>query len=214
MAPAVAPTAAVAEKDAASELIAQGDALLATGLEQVKAGHLKAARKDFDAAVELYLTAPGGALSSPKLDIDVVEGSATVEDLDSRGRWQIEGLGAKLVLPRDWSGPLALQVAGKVAQPGRGGQFDVNVNMTKSRQADGLVDSTGSVKCSASQFPLAMLQGGLSRCEPGMQVAGWLHGRQDAESFPQFTRRLTDAELGALAGIDPAPTRAKEEAAA
>ena len=32
--------------------------------------------------------------------------------------------------------------------------------------------------------------------------------------LPQFTRRLTDAELGALAGIDPAPTRATEEAAA
>ena len=48
----------------------------------------------------------------------------------------------------------------------------------------------------------------------GGLVAGWLDGRRDAESFPQFTRRLTDAELGALAGIDPAPTRATEEAAA
>jgi sulfite reductase beta subunit-like hemoprotein len=44
-------------------------------------------------------------------------------------------------------------------------------------------------------------------------VAGWLEQRRD-ESFPQFTRRLTDAELGELAGIDPAPTRATEEAAA
>ena len=48
----------------------------------------------------------------------------------------------------------------------------------------------------------------------GGLVGGWLDGRRDAESFPQFTRRLTDAELGALAGIDPAPTRATEEAAA
>ena len=48
----------------------------------------------------------------------------------------------------------------------------------------------------------------------GGLVAGWLDTRRDAESFPQFTRRLTDAELGALAGIDPAPTRATEEAAA
>jgi membrane-bound lytic murein transglycosylase D len=66
-APAIAPTAPVTQNDAASELIARADALLATGLEQVTAGHLNAARKDFDAAVELYLTAPGGALSSPKL---------------------------------------------------------------------------------------------------------------------------------------------------
>jgi sulfite reductase beta subunit-like hemoprotein len=47
----------------------------------------------------------------------------------------------------------------------------------------------------------------------GGLVAGWLEQRRD-ESFPQFTRRLTDAELGELAGIDPAPTRATEEAAA
>jgi sulfite reductase beta subunit-like hemoprotein len=48
----------------------------------------------------------------------------------------------------------------------------------------------------------------------GGLVAGWLEQRLDGESFPQFTRRLTDAELGELAGIDPAPTRSTEEAAA
>jgi len=48
----------------------------------------------------------------------------------------------------------------------------------------------------------------------GGLVAGWLEQRRDAESFPQFTRRLTDGELGELAGIDPVPTRATEEAAA
>ena len=48
----------------------------------------------------------------------------------------------------------------------------------------------------------------------GGLVAGWLDGRNGTESFPQFTRRLSDAELGALAGIDPAPTRATTEEAA
>ena len=47
----------------------------------------------------------------------------------------------------------------------------------------------------------------------GGLVGGWLDTRRDRESFPQFTRRLSDAELGELAGIDPAPTRATEEAA-
>ncbi len=65
--PALAPSAPAAQNDAASELIAKADALLASGLEQVRAGHLNAARKDFDSAVELYLSAPGGALSSQKL---------------------------------------------------------------------------------------------------------------------------------------------------
>jgi sulfite reductase (ferredoxin) len=48
----------------------------------------------------------------------------------------------------------------------------------------------------------------------GGLVAGWLAERRDDESFPQFARRLTDAELGELAGIEPAPTRATEEAEA
>jgi sulfite reductase beta subunit-like hemoprotein len=47
----------------------------------------------------------------------------------------------------------------------------------------------------------------------GGLVAGWLDQRSDEESFPQFARRLSDAELGVLAGIDPTPTRATEEAA-
>ena len=45
-------------------------------------------------------------------------------------------------------------------------------------------------------------------------VGGWLDGREAGESFPRFARRLSDGELGALAGIEPVPTRATEEAAA
>ena len=45
-------------------------------------------------------------------------------------------------------------------------------------------------------------------------VGGWLDGRESSESFPRFARRLSDQELGVLAGIDPVPTRATEEAAA
>lgn len=64
--PAAAP-AALAAPDAITELIAQADALLASGLEQAKAGHLNRAREEFDKAVELYLVAPGGAMSNPRL---------------------------------------------------------------------------------------------------------------------------------------------------
>lgn len=64
--PAAAP-APLAAPDATTELITQADGLLATGLEQAKAGHLNRAREEFDKAVELYLAAPGGALSNAKL---------------------------------------------------------------------------------------------------------------------------------------------------
>ena len=38
-------------------------------------------------------------------------------------------------------------------------------------------------------------------------VGGWLDGREAGESFPRFARRLSDGELGVLAGIEPVPTR-------
>jgi sulfite reductase (ferredoxin) len=45
-------------------------------------------------------------------------------------------------------------------------------------------------------------------------VGGWLDTRADSESFTEFSRRLTDDELGALAGVEPAKKREREEVAA
>jgi sulfite reductase beta subunit-like hemoprotein len=41
-------------------------------------------------------------------------------------------------------------------------------------------------------------------------VRGWLEGRRDGESFTEFQRRLSDEELGALAGLEPARSRREE----
>jgi hypothetical protein len=38
-------------------------------------------------------------------------------------------------------------------------------------------------------------------------VRGWLEQREDGESFTEFQRRLSDEELGALAGLEPAVRR-------
>jgi hypothetical protein len=42
-------------------------------------------------------------------------------------------------------------------------------------------------------------------------VRGWLAQRQDGETFTAFQRRLTDDELGVLAGLEPAKKRVREE---
>src|ERR687898_976563 len=67
-APATARTPAgkIAE-DPTSRLIASADAYLASGVGQSKAGHLNRAREDFDRALDVYLNAPGGAMTSPLL---------------------------------------------------------------------------------------------------------------------------------------------------
>ena len=52
---------------AADKLISTADAHLKTGLQLLDEGHLKRAREEFDKAVELYLTAPGGAYADNRL---------------------------------------------------------------------------------------------------------------------------------------------------
>jgi sulfite reductase beta subunit-like hemoprotein len=45
-------------------------------------------------------------------------------------------------------------------------------------------------------------------------VRGWLAQRSGGETFTTFQRRLSDDELGALAGLEPAKKRLREEVAA
>jgi sulfite reductase beta subunit-like hemoprotein len=51
------------------------------------------------------------------------------------------------------------------------------------------------------------------RLEPAVEgiVRGWLAQREQDESFTAFQRRLSDEELGVLAGLDPAKKRVREE---
>lgn len=64
----VAPVKAPApvEKDTTAELIASADQHLDAGLAAASAGHLNEARKEFDRAVDAYLTAPGGAYADER----------------------------------------------------------------------------------------------------------------------------------------------------
>jgi ferredoxin-nitrite reductase len=45
-------------------------------------------------------------------------------------------------------------------------------------------------------------------------IAGWIERRNDGEAFTSFTRRVSDDELGELAGLEPARQRQREEEAA
>jgi membrane-bound lytic murein transglycosylase D len=70
---AVAPSAAApsatpkAAADPTTKLIGDADQRLNAGIAELKQGHLNKAREEFDKAVDAYLTAPGGAYSTPRL---------------------------------------------------------------------------------------------------------------------------------------------------
>ena len=57
----------VTEADPIVRLIAMADAHLARGLAESRAGHLNQARGEFDKALEVYLTVPGGARANPRI---------------------------------------------------------------------------------------------------------------------------------------------------
>ena len=59
--------APAARQDPTALLIAKADAHLDLGLAEIRQGHLNKAREEFDLALGLYLGAPGGALSTPRL---------------------------------------------------------------------------------------------------------------------------------------------------
>src|SRR6187401_1727366 len=59
--------AAAAATDPTDELIRSAEAHFQAGIAEDQAGHLTRAREEFDRALDIYLTAPGGAYSSPRL---------------------------------------------------------------------------------------------------------------------------------------------------
>jgi hypothetical protein len=121
-------------------------------------------------------------LDCPAVDLEVVDGSAIVEDRLGRGsRWQVDGLGAKLAMQKNWAGALSLQVAGKVAQQQRAGQFDAHLELTRQRLADGTIGTSGSTHLSTSQLPLALAQPVVRQLSPRTEVAGMLSGEGDFE---------------------------------
>jgi len=117
-APATAPTAptpAQAASNSVAETLARADAHLEAGRKEAAAGHLNRAREEFDRAVEVYLTAPGGAFSNPRL------AEAYRRTLESVHLWEIESLAAGDGFAEQQSEPAvideveALEVAGAPA---------------------------------------------------------------------------------------------------
>ena len=99
---------------------------------------------------------------------------------------------------------------------------DLGFQATTGKDADGNRISAYDIFVRGSLGPEPQVGGSLfrrvasellERAVEGL-VRGWLSQRTDGETFTAFQRRLSDAELGALAGLEPAKKRVREEAAA
>jgi len=58
---------------------------------------------------------------------------------------------------------------------------------------------------------LLSLGAAMEKSGAGGLVAGWLERRAPGEGFVSFARRASDEELGELAGLEPAKSRAQRE---
>jgi sulfite reductase beta subunit-like hemoprotein len=102
-----------------------------------------------------------------------------------------------------WVGDLGFQATtGKDADGNRIGAYDIFV-----RGSLGPRPAVG-----ASLFRRVPSE----RIEPAVEglVRGWLERRETGETFTQFQQRLSDDELGSLAGLEPARKRVRAETAA
>jgi ferredoxin-nitrite reductase len=99
---------------------------------------------------------------------------------------------------------------------------DLGFQATTGKDADGNRISAYDIFTRGSLGPVPQSGGSLfrrvasERLEGAVEglVRGWLTRRADGETFTAFQRRLSDDELGALAGLEPAKKRVREEAAA
>jgi sulfite reductase beta subunit-like hemoprotein len=99
---------------------------------------------------------------------------------------------------------------------------DLGFQATTGKDADGNRISAYDIFTRGSLGPVPQVGGSLfrrvasERLEGAVEglVRGWLEQREDGEAFTAFQRRLSDDELGALAGLEPAKKRVREEAAA
>jgi sulfite reductase beta subunit-like hemoprotein len=95
---------------------------------------------------------------------------------------------------------------------------DLGFQATTGKDTDGNRVSAYDIFVRGSLGPSPQIGGSLFRrvpselIEPAVAglVRGWLTQRGPGESFTDFQRRLSDDELGALAGLEPARKRARE----
>jgi len=102
-------TLAPAPEDTSSALIASADAHLASGQAEIQQGHLNRARAEFDEAVAVYLTAPGGAYSSARL------GEAYRRTLDTIQLREVEALAAGDGFTETRAEPASIDQVGELA---------------------------------------------------------------------------------------------------
>lgn len=139
----------------------------------------------------------------------------SVTETKSRLGRLVEGLEARF---GDAAGELGLQLDGCPHSCAQHWIADLGFQGTTARGDDGKRRQAYDIFVRGGLGPEARIATPLFRRIPTQEldvaveglVAGWLAGRREGEGFSSFSQRLTDEELGALAGLEPSRSRARE----
>jgi len=207
----------IAFADLAEELggdvrITRQQNLVVTGVRDVPAALERLARIGLPLDVNALWASSIACTGEPHCNFSVGETKTRLEELvehlEQTFGPQVSDLrlhldGCPHACAQHWVGDLGFQATtGKDAAGNRIGAYDIFVRGSLGPQA-----SVG-----ASLFRRVPSES----IEPAVEglVRGWLERREADETFTEFQRRLSDDELGALAGLEPARKRVREEAAA
>jgi len=204
--------AGLAEELGGDVRITRQQNLVVTGVRDVPAALERLARIGLPLDVNALWASSIACTGEPHCNFSVGETKTRLEELvehlEQTFGPQVSDLrlhldGCPHACAQHWVGDLGFQATtGKDAAGNRIGAYDIFVRGSLGPQA-----SVG-----ASLFRRVPSES----IEPAVEglVRGWLERREADETFTEFQRRLSDDELGALAGLEPARKRVREEAAA
>jgi len=204
--------AGLAEELGGDVRITRQQNLVVTGVRDVPAALERLARIGLPLDVNALWASSIACTGEPHCNFSVGETKTRLEELvehlEQTFGPQVSDLrlhldGCPHACAQHWVGDLGFQATtGKDAAGNRIGAYDIFVRGSLGPQA-----SVG-----ASLFRRVPSES----IEPAVEglVRGWLERRKADETFTEFQRRLSDDELGALAGLEPARKRVREEAAA
>ncbi len=138
-----------------------------------------------------YLKPSDQPAADVDLVVEVIDGRATVTDVDRARTWEVERLRLDFRLPSGGE-PMELAASGFVADSKQAGRFDLSLKMPQAAEPRPLAELSGAsgrdappepgvlVKLSAESFPLALVEPLLGRFSAGLRIGGLLTAEVDA----------------------------------
>jgi hypothetical protein len=126
-----------------------------------------------------YLTGPSGG--PVDFALEIVDGSVTVTDQETRQSWQIENLQLALSTTREPGSPMKLETSAEVADIQHPGRLSLKLATQSGNSNDASAQASGTISLEAEALPLAMFQRLAARMAPQTRLEGSLSSKVEAQ---------------------------------